>query len=76
MLPSLFTARTAPSPLADRVAADVSTRYSRLRARSESGAETTEWIFIVVGALVIGGVIVAAVTAFVQEQIAQLPGAE
>ena len=56
--------------------ADLEARVARIRERSESGAETTEWIFIVVGALVIGGIIVAAVTSFVQGQVAKLPGAE
>lgn len=61
--------------LTDRLAATTSSRLARLRD-DEAGAETTEWIFIVVGALVIGGVIVAAVTSFVNGQIAQLPGSE
>ncbi|GGA67843.1 hypothetical protein GCM10011490_18040 [Pseudoclavibacter endophyticus] len=51
-------------------------RIAALRTRRESGAETTEWIFIVVGALVIGGIIIAAVTAFVEGQVSQLPGAQ
>lgn len=58
----------------DRVCADVTARAAALRSRDERGAETTEWIFIVVGALVIGGIIIAAVTSFVQGQIAKLPG--
>ena len=58
----------------DRLCADASARAARLRDRAESGAETTEWVFIVVGALIIGGVIIAAVTTFVQGQIAKLPG--
>lgn len=70
MPPFRFTAFT------DRLLADASGRVARIRHRAESGAETTEWIFIVVGALVIGGIIVAAVTAFVQGQIAKLPGSE
>lgn len=49
-------------------------RLEALRLRREHGAETTEWVFIVVGALVIGGIIIAAVTSFVQGQIAKLPG--
>ena len=61
---------------ADRVAASITSRLATLRDRAESGAETTEWIFIVVGALVIGGVIIAAVTAFVDGQVAKLPGSE
>lgn len=61
--------------LFDRLCADATHRLNSLRERRESGAETTEWIFIVVGALVIGGIIIAAVTAFVQGQVAKLPGA-
>lgn len=62
------------STLINRLAADVQTRTASLRDRAESGAETTEWIFIVVGALVIGGVIIAAVSKFVQTQVGNLPG--
>lgn len=62
--------------LTNRLCAEATSRYSELRHRRESGAETTEWIFIVVGALVIGGIIIAAVTSFVQGQVAKLPGAE
>lgn len=62
--------------LTNRLCAEAATRSAMLRERRESGAETTEWIFIVVGALVIGGIIIAAVTAFVQGQVAKLPGAE
>lgn len=58
------------------VCADAHARAIRLRSRADSGAETTEWIFIVVGALVIGGVTIAAVTGFVQDQVAKLPGGE
>lgn len=63
--------------LTDRLSAEFVIRTRALRARDdERGAETTEWIFIVVGALVIGGIIIAAVTSFVQGQVAKLPGAE
>lgn len=62
--------------LTDRICADATSRIAALREQRESGAETTEWIFIVVGALVIGGIIIAAVTSFVQGQVAKLPGAE
>ena len=55
-------------------AARVGAHLARLRDEGEAGAETTEWIFIVVGALVIGGVVIAAITAFVDGQIALLPG--
>jgi hypothetical protein len=41
---------------------------------NDEGLQTVEWIFLVVGILVIAGIVVAAVTAFVQGQIAQLPG--
>lgn len=58
----------------DFIAARVQTRAAALRDAREAGAETTEWIFIVVGALVIGGVVIAAITAFVNGQVASLPG--
>lgn len=60
----------------DHICADATVRMQRLTSKREDGAETTEWIFIVVGALVIGGIIVAAVTSFVQGQVAKLPGSE
>ncbi|MGO2111469.1 MAG: hypothetical protein ACTH31_07635 [Pseudoclavibacter sp.] len=62
--------------LIDRTCAAATIKLADLRARRDSGAETTEWIFIVVGALVIGGIIIAAVTAFVEGQVSQLPGTE
>lgn len=49
-------------------------RWTRLRERDERGAETTEWILIVVGALIIGGAVLMAIQGFVDAQIAKLPG--
>lgn len=62
------------SRFVNRLAADAQSRLAALRHRAEDGAETTEWIFIVVGALIIGGIVIAAVTAFVDGQITKLPG--
>lgn len=49
-------------------------KVEALRNSGERGLQTVEWIFLVVGILVIAGIVIAAVTAFVQAQIAQLPG--
>lgn len=40
----------------------------------ERGLQTVEWIFLIVGILVIAGIVLAAVGAFVSSQTAQLPG--
>ena len=49
-------------------------RALALKATAEKGLQTVEWIFLVVGILVIAGIVIAAVTAFVNTQIGQLPG--
>lgn len=49
-------------------------RMQRLRATDDQGLQTAEWVFLIVGALVIAGIVIAAITAFVNSQIAQLPG--
>ncbi|MCK3770785.1 hypothetical protein MZK47_13980 [Microbacterium aerolatum] len=49
-------------------------RAIALKATAEKGLQTVEWIFLVVGILVIAGIVIAAVTAFVNTQIGQLPG--
>lgn len=49
-------------------------RAIALKATAEKGLQTVEWIFLVVGILVIAGIVIAAVTAFVNSQIGQLPG--
>lgn len=49
-------------------------RAITLKATAEKGLQTVEWIFLVVGILVIAGIVIAAVTAFVNTQIGQLPG--
>ncbi|WP_181059761.1 hypothetical protein [Pseudoclavibacter sp. AY1H1] len=52
----------------------IRTRIRTITRAPEQGASAVEWIFIVVGALVIAGIVIAAITAFVQGQIAELPG--
>ena len=49
-------------------------RAIALKATAEKGLQTVEWIFLVCGILVIAGIVIAAVTAFVNTQIGQLPG--
>ena len=49
-------------------------RVIAVKATAEKGLQTVEWIFLVVGILVIAGIVIAAVTAFVNTQIGQLPG--
>lgn len=49
-------------------------RAIALKATAEKGLQTVEWIFLVVGILVIAGIVIVAVTAFVNAQIGQLPG--
>ncbi len=49
-------------------------RAIALKATAEKGLQTVEWIFLVVGILVIAGIVIVAVTAFVNTQIGQLPG--
>ncbi|MFC5928616.1 hypothetical protein D6T64_21605 [Cryobacterium melibiosiphilum] len=49
-------------------------RIRLLREQSEAGLQTVEWIFLVVGILVIAGIVIAAVTTFVDGQVALLPG--
>ncbi len=56
-----------------RITSAARSRLAQLR-HDDTGLQTVEWIFLVVGILVIAGIVIAAVTAFVQGQVAQLPG--
>ena len=56
-----------------RITSAARSRLVQLR-HDDTGLQTVEWIFLVVGILVIAGIVIAAVTAFVQGQVAQLPG--
>ena len=49
-------------------------RAIALKATAEKGLQTVEWIFLVVGILALAVIVIAAVNAFVQGQIGQLPG--
>ena len=60
--------------LATSLLTDVRRRARMVRATGDAGLQTVEWIFLVVGILVIAGIVIAAVTAFVNGQVAQLPG--
>lgn len=46
----------------------------KVNETTDKGLETAEKIFLVVGSLVIAGVVIAGVTAFVNTQLGQLPG--
>lgn len=46
----------------------------KVNETTDKGLETAEKIFLVIGALVMAGAVIAGVTAFVNGQLAQLPG--
>lgn len=48
-------------------------RWNALKENPQAGLQTVEWIFLVVGILVIAGIVIVAVTAFVNAQIAKMP---
>lgn len=48
-------------------------RYRELTETPEEGLETAEKIFLTVGAVILAGVAIAGITAFVNSQIALLP---
>ena len=52
----------------------IRTRIRSILQTPEKGASAVEWIFIIVGGLVIAGLVIAALTAFVSGQITLLPG--
>lgn len=53
---------------------DLLNRFRERARNGERGAESTEWILIVVGAILIGGIVLLAIQGFVDGQIAKLPG--
>lgn len=48
-------------------------RWNTLKQRPQAGMQTVEWIFLVVGILALAGIVILAVTAFVNTQTAKLP---
>lgn len=58
-----------------RAAVTAQTRYTQLteKAAAEEGLETAEKIFLTVGAVILAAGAIAAITAFVNGQIALLP---
>ena len=56
-----------------RITSAARSRLVQLR-HDDTGLQTVEWIFLVVGILVIAGIVITAVTAFVQAQVGKLPG--
>jgi len=49
-------------------------RNRELLRTGEAGLQTAEVVYIVIGSLVIAGLVIAGITAFVNGQLAQLPG--
>jgi hypothetical protein len=62
------------STLSRQVVAGLRRRIKALTATAEKGFGAVEWIFLIVGILVIAGIVIAAVTAFVNTQVGNLPG--
>jgi len=60
--------------LAQSLFTEVRRRARLVRSTQDAGLQTVEWIFLVVGILVIAGIVITAVTAFVQAQVGKLPG--
>jgi hypothetical protein len=60
--------------LANSLVSDVRRRVQAVRDTGDTGLQTVEWIFLVVGILGIAAAVVVAVTVFVNGQIGQLPG--
>lgn len=60
--------------LAQSLFTEVRRRARLLRSTGDAGLQTVEWIFLVVGILVIAGIVITAVTTFVQGQVGKLPG--
>ena len=60
--------------LAQSLFTEVRRRARMMRSTQDAGLQTVEWIFLVVGILVIAGIVITAVTAFVQAQVGKLPG--
>jgi hypothetical protein len=60
--------------LAKSLVNDVRRRAQAVRATGDTGLQTVEWIFLVVGILALAAVVMVAVNVFVQGQIGQLPG--
>ena len=60
--------------LAQSLFTEVRRRARLVRSTGDAGLQTVEWIFLVVGILAIAGVVIVAVSVFVQGQVAKLPG--
>ena len=60
--------------LAQSLFTEVRRRARLVRSTGDAGLQTVEWIFLVVGMLAIAGIVIFAVTGFVQAQVGKLPG--
>ena len=60
--------------LAQSLFTEVRRRARLVRSTQDAGLQTVEWIFLVVGILVIAGIVITVVTAFVQAPVGKLPG--
>jgi hypothetical protein len=60
--------------LAQSLFTEVRRRARLVRSTGETGLQTVEWIFLVVGILAIAAIVITAVTVFVQGQVGKLPG--
>lgn len=52
----------------------VGSRINSLRESGDAGASAVEFILITLGVIVIAAAVVAAITAYINGQIGQLPG--
>lgn len=46
--------------------------YDNLRARAESGDQIVSWILIILAVIVIAGIVVVAVTAYINARVGEL----